>query len=144
MFQTQTFPCPNCNEIINDTMETCRFCQAPVDRRAAAIAAEIQSRVNQACNDASYLRITAVVMWIFLGLSVVPFLPLVGWGFLITFFMVLILAIRWMVKFSSLQTRDKDYEQAKRSRNVAVILWFVAIPVRFIFVPLLYVLIFRR
>lgn len=143
MFQTQTFPCPNCNEIINDTMETCRFCHAPVDRQAAALAAENQSRVNQACSDASYLRIAAVAMWIFLGLYVIPFIPLVGWGFLVTFFMVLILIIRWTIKFSGIQTRDKDFTQAKRSRNVAAILWLAAVPVGFIFVPLLQALIFR-
>lgn len=144
MFQTQTFPCPNCNEIINDSMETCRFCSAPVDKQAAAFAADIQSRVNQACNDASYLRIAAVAMWIFLGLSVVPFLPVVGWGFLITFFVVLILIVRWLIKFTGLRTRDKDYVQAKRSVIIAGVLWLVAIPVRFIIVPLVYVLLFGR
>ncbi|HEY0544444.1 MAG TPA: hypothetical protein VGC91_03525 [Pyrinomonadaceae bacterium] len=143
MFETKTFPCPNCNEIINDSMETCRFCQAPVDRQAAAWAAETQSRVNQACSDASYLRIAAVGMWIFLGLHVVPFIPLVGLGFLIMFFVVLILIIRWLIKFISLQTRDKDYLQAKRSLIIAVVLWFAAIPVGFIFVPVLQALIFR-
>src|SRR5437667_12096634 len=46
--QPQTFPCPNCNEIINESMQTCRFCSAPVDPQAASAAAEIQSRVNRA------------------------------------------------------------------------------------------------
>ena len=144
MFETKTFPCPNCNEIINDSMETCRFCHAPVDRQAAAYAAEIQSRVNQACSDASYLRIAAVAMWIFLGLYVVPFIPLVGWGFLVTFFVVLILMIRWLIKFIGLQTRDKDFLQAKRSLIIALVLWLAAIPVGFIFVPVLQALIFGR
>lgn len=59
--QPQTFPCPNCNEVINDAMERCRYCSAPIDGRAAAEAAEVQSRVNRACSDASYLRTAAHV-----------------------------------------------------------------------------------
>ncbi len=139
----QTFPCPNCNEIINDSTAQCRYCSAPIDKRAAAYAAEVQGRVNQACSDASYLRIAAVGMWTFLGLSFIPFVPIVGWGFLITFFVVLILLIRWQIKFSGIQTRDADYGQAKRSRNVALILWLAAIPVGFIFGPVLQMFIYR-
>lgn len=44
--QPQTFPCPNCNEIINDTMEKCPYCSVPVDRQIAAMAADIQSKPN--------------------------------------------------------------------------------------------------
>ena len=134
--QPQTFPCPSCNEIINDTSDTCRFCSAPVDRQAAAVLGELQSKVNQACSDASFLKIAAVAMWIFLGLQLVPLLPF-GWAFLITFFIVLVLSIRWMVKFGGLQTTDADFKQAKRSAILSVILWLAAIPVGFILVPLL-------
>ena len=134
--QPQTFPCPNCNEIINDTSETCRFCSAPVDPQAAAVLGELQSKVNQACSDASFLKIAAVAMWIFLGLQLIPFLPF-GWAFLITFFVVLVLFLRWMVKFGGVQTTDADFKQAKRSAILSVILWLAAIPVGFILVPLL-------
>ena len=134
--QPQTFPCPNCNEIINDTSATCRFCSAPVDPQAAAFLGELQSKVNQACSDASFLKIAAVAMWIFLGLQLIPFLPF-GWAFLITFFVVLVLFLRWMVKFGGVQTTDADFKQAKRSAILSVILWLAAIPVGFILVPLL-------
>lgn len=66
--QPQTFPCPNCNEIINDTSEKCRFCSAPIDRQAAAVAGELQSKVNQACSDASFLWLAALVGFIALSL----------------------------------------------------------------------------
>ncbi len=66
-------------------------------------------------------------MWIFLGLQFVPFLPF-GWAFLITFFVVLFLIFRWMVKFGGIQTNDADYRQAKRSAILAVVLWLAAIP----------------
>lgn len=125
--QPQTFPCPNCNEIINDQMEKCRFCSAPVDKEAAVMAAALQSKVNQACSDASYLKTAAVAMFIFLGLSFVPFLPLVFWGFVLTFFIVLFMLVRWQIKFSGLQTNDPDYRQAKRSRNLALLLWLAAV-----------------
>jgi hypothetical protein len=140
--QPQTFPCPNCNEVINDTMEQCRYCSAPVDRQAAAAAAEIQSKVNQACSDASYLRTAALVMWAFLGLSFIPIIPAVGWGFLFTFAAVLIMLIRWQIKFSRIQTRDPDYPRAKRSKNLALILWLGAGVVGFVVRPLLYAIVF--
>lgn len=140
--QLNTFPCPNCNEIINDTSDKCRFCSAPIDRQAATAAGEIQSKVNQACSDASFLRIAAVTMWIFLGLQVIPFIPLVGWGFIATFFVVIVLIIRWMVKFGGLQTNDKDFQQAKRSAILAVILWLAAL-VGFIILSTLQKMIFR-
>ena len=127
--QPQTFPCPNCNEIINDQMEKCRFCSVPIDKDAAVVAAELQSKVNQACSDASYLKTAAVAMFIFLGLSLVPFLPLVFWGFVLTFFIVLVMLVRWQIKFSGLQTNDPDYRQAKRSRNLALLLWLAAVVV---------------
>jgi hypothetical protein len=127
--QPQTFPCPNCNEIINDSMQTCRFCSAPVDPQAAFAAAEIQSRVNRACSDASFLRTAAAAMFVLLALSVVPFISLVTYlGFIITFFVVLVLIIRWQIKFGRLETSDVDYRRAKRLRNLAIVLWMVAIP----------------
>jgi hypothetical protein len=127
--QPQTFPCPNCNEIINETMQTCRFCAKPIDLQAAAAAAEIQGRVNRACSDASFLRTAAAAMFVLLALSIIPFISLVTYlGFIITFFVVLVLLVRWQIKFGSLQTRDVDYQGAKRLRNVALVLWLVAIP----------------
>jgi Ca2+/Na+ antiporter len=124
--QPQTYPCPNCNEIINETVEKCPYCSTPVDRQAAAAAAENQTKVNQACSDASYLRTAAVVLWVFLGLSFIPFIPLVGWAFLATFVVVLVMLIRWQVKFGGIKTKDPDYPRAKGNRNLAVVLWLAA------------------
>src|SRR5947209_14515097 len=77
---TLSFPCPPCKEIINDRMEQCRFCGAPVDKGIAQMLAETQARVNQAYSDASYMKTAAFVMWAFLGLSFIPFAPLVEYG----------------------------------------------------------------
>jgi Ca2+/Na+ antiporter len=107
-------------------MEKCPYCSTPVDRQAATAAAESQGRANQAYSDASYLRTAAFVLWVFLGLSFIPFIPLVGWAFLFTFVVVLVLLIRWQVKFGSLKTNDPDYPRAKRNRTLALILWLAA------------------
>ena len=135
--QSRTFRCPNCNEMINDQMQQCRFCSVPLDPGIVALAAERQEKANQACSDASYLKTAAIAMFVFLSLSLIPFVPLVYWGFLVTFFVVLALLIRWQVKFGSLLTSDADYGTAKRSKNVALVLWLAAIPLGFIVRPLI-------
>jgi len=128
--ETQTFPCPNCNEIINDSARECRFCHAPIDPQAARAAGELQARVNQACSDASYTASAAYVMLAFLVLDIlpIPFIPF--WlAYLLTFFAVIAMVVRWQAKFGGLQTRDPDYKRALFSRNVALVLWLVAMPV---------------
>jgi hypothetical protein len=138
MFNPRTLPCPNCKEIINDQMQVCRYCKVPVDPAIAAQQAELQSKVNKACSDASFMRTAAAAMYVFLLLSFIPFVPAVGWAFLIAFFLVLIMGVRWQFSFGGLVTGDPDYVKAKRSKNIAFILWAVAIPVAFILRPLAY------
>ena len=134
----RTFRCLNCNEMINDSMTQCRYCSVPVDPVAAQLIAERQEKANQAYSDASYLRTAVVAMYVFMGLSFIPLIPLVGWGFVITFFVVLVLLIRWQVKFGRLVTDDADYLKARRSWRLSLVLWIVAIPVGFIIRPLVY------
>lgn len=123
----RTFRCPNCNEVVNDSMEKCPFCAVALDKDASAAAGELQENVNRACSDASYLRIAAIIMFVFVGLSLFPFLP-GTWGFLITFVVVLVLLVRWQVRFGKLRTADSDYRLARNQRNLAVALWLLAIP----------------
>lgn len=137
----RTFRCPNCNEMINDSMTQCRFCSVPVDPGIAQLIAERQDKANQACSDASYLRTAAIAMYVFLGLSYVPFIAILEWGFLITFVVVLVLLIRWQVKFGSLTINDADYLAARRSWRLSLVLWIVALPVAFIGRLLIYFLI---
>ena len=140
---TLSFPCPSCKEIINDRMEQCRFCGAPVDKGIARMLAETQAKVNQACSDASYMKTVAFVMWAFLGISLIPFVPLVYYGFVITFVILIVLIVRWQLRFSNINTSDPDYVKARRSKNIAFVLWLVALPVGFIFREVLFYLIFR-
>ena len=126
-----TFPCPNCKEIINDSMTQCRFCSVPVDPNVAQLIAERQEKANNAYSDASYLRTAAIAMYAFLGLSFVPFLPLVSWGFFIIFIIVIVLLVRWQIRYSGLVTDDADFKSARRSWWISLVM-LLALPVVFI------------
>ncbi|MGI8735640.1 MAG: hypothetical protein ACR2LM_20340 [Pyrinomonadaceae bacterium] len=120
-------------------METCPFCRVIIDKQAAATAAELQERANQSCSDASYVRIAAIAMFVFLGLSFIrlPFIDVTSWGFAATFVIVIVLIIRWQVRFGRLKTKDPDYLTARRQKNLALVLWLIAIPVGFLIQPLI-------
>lgn len=126
------FPCPNCGETIYSDAERCRFCSAVVDREAAQRGAELQEEVNSACNQAKLLRNAASVMWLFLLLSVIPFLPF-GWGYFGLFLGVPIWLVYWYPKYGRLKTRDPDYALAKRDWKTAVALWIPALIIQITF-----------
>jgi Ca2+/Na+ antiporter len=109
-------------------------------RVLAQLIADRQEKANQSYSDASYLRTAAIAMYVFLGLSFIPIIPLVGWAFLIIFVIVIVLLIRWQVKFGSLQTNDADYKTARRSWIVSLVLLIAAIPLGFIVRPIVYFL----
>jgi len=128
--------------MINDSMTQCRFCSTPIDPGIAQQIANTQEKANQAVSDASYLRTAVIAMWVFLGLTFVPFLPVVSLGFTIVSITAIVLAIRWQVKFNGLQTNDVDYHAARKSWLTSLILLLVAVPVAFIIRPLFYYFIF--
>lgn len=112
----RTFRCPNCSEMINDSMTQCRYCSVPVDPGVAALIADRQEKANHAYSDASFLRTAAIAMYVFLGLSWTGLLPFVFFfACLTTFFVVLILLIRWQLRYANLITDDPDYKSARRS-----------------------------
>ena len=123
--------------MVNESMQKCPFCNSGIDAQVAIEAAAVQDKANQSYSDASYAKTAAIAMWVFLGLSFIPFMPLVSLGFEITFVVVMIMLIRWQVKFGRLKTEDLDYGRAKRSRNIVLALWIGAIPIGFIVKPLL-------
>jgi hypothetical protein len=96
------------------------------------LSAKREAKANQASSDAGSLKTAAIAMFVFLGLSLIPLVPFVYWGFLVTSSLCSGWLIRWRVKFGSLQTSDADYKLAKRSKNITLILWLVAIPLGFI------------
>jgi Ca2+/Na+ antiporter len=126
--------------MINDSMTQCRYFNVTVDPAVAQLIAERQEKANQSYSDASYLRTAVVAMYVFMGLSYIPYVPLVGWGFLVTFIVVLVLLIRWQVKFGSLVTNDADYLKARRSWRLSLVLWLMAILLGFIVRFVIYLL----
>ena len=127
----RTFPCPNCKEIINDSMTECRFCSVPVDPGLAQLIADRQEKANHAYSDASYLRTAAIAMYVFLGLSLIPFVPIVSWAFLVTFIVVIVLLIRWQIRYGGLVTDDADYKSARRSWWISLVM-LLGVPVIFV------------
>ena len=89
-------PCPSCGQMIYSNAATCRFCSVAVDSQVAARGAEVQGRVNAACNQAKLLRNSAGAMWIFFLLGLIPFSPL-GWGFTGLFFVIPV----WLILLAS-------------------------------------------
>ena len=112
-------------------MTTCRYCSVPVDPAVAQLIAERQEKANQAYSDSSFLRTAAIAMYVFFGVSLIPLLGFAFWGFLITFVVVIVLLIRWQIRYSSLVTDDADYKTAKRSWWISLVL-LIGVPVIFI------------
>jgi hypothetical protein len=72
----------------------------------------------------------------------VQFIPLVSAAFVIVFVVVVILLIRWQVKFGGLQCSDADYQTAKSSTSLIAMI--VAIPLGFIVRPIVQAVLFYR
>ena len=118
-------PCPRCGEMIYSDAEVCRFCSAPIDRETAARGAELQMRVNNACNQAKWVRNAAGAMWVFLLVGMI--LGFAKWGYVGLFFAVPVWLITWQIKFRGLETPDPDYKIAKRDWLVSLIIWLPAL-----------------
>jgi hypothetical protein len=130
--------------MINESMTQCRYCSVPVDPAVAALIAHRQEKANQAYSDASYLRTAAIAMCVFFGLNLLPFVPFVSWAFLGTFVAVIVLLIRWQIRYATLVTDDPDYKSARRSWwiSLAMLLGVIVIFVVRIVIEVL-LLIFR-
>jgi len=119
-------PCPACGQMIYSDAEVCRFCSAPIDRETAMHGAELQKRVNDACNQAKWMRNAAGGMWLVLLLRVF-FVPGASWGFIGLFFAIPVWLIMWQVRFRNLETADPDYKTAKRDWVITLIIWLPAL-----------------
>jgi hypothetical protein len=121
------FPCPNCRQMIYSDAKRCRFCSVTFDGRVAAQGADLQKRVNAACNQAKMLRNIAGAMWTFFLLGFIPLLMSLVWASNAMFFVVPVGLIYWNVKFGKLQTDDKDYARARRDCRTAFLIWSPAL-----------------
>ena len=122
------FECPNCKETIDSAARQCRFCSAPIDPGVAEKAAKTLAKVNQACSDASFMRTAAIALLAFFGMMFVPLVSWYGtWGCLILFVAVLVMVVRWWLRFWHIETEDDDFIRARRT--VAVISALLFFPV---------------
>jgi hypothetical protein len=122
------FPCPNCKETINTSMQQCSFCSAPIDHAAAEQSAAATSRISSACSDASYLKIMAWSLLTFFVLFLFPFLGLAGIvGFWFLRIAIPVMCIRWWIKYGSVKTDDPDFSRARRAAIVVSIVGVLAL-----------------
>ena len=119
------YPCPSCGQMISSDATKCRFCSATIDLQAAASGAELQEKVNAACNHAKMLRNAAGAMWLFFLVGIL--LPFVGWGGTGLFFGNWVGLIYWQAKFGRLKTGDPDYKRARRDWFIAAAIWLPAL-----------------
>lgn len=126
-YASTLFPCPNCNETIDNTAETCRFCGQPVDREAAIKAAALLSKINQAVSDASYMKSCALAMPVFFVLRYVIFLSALGAiGFLGLSVGIPVWALRWWLKYGSITADDAEFLRSRKTVKIAGISAFAA------------------
>jgi hypothetical protein len=118
-YTSTLFQCPKCNETIDNTAETCRFCGHPVDHESAVQAAEILSKINHACSDASYMKSSAAAMPVFFVLRYLPFFSTLGGiGFTGLSVGVPIWALRWWLKYGSITSDDAEFLRARKTVKV--------------------------
>jgi hypothetical protein len=128
------FPCPNCNETINTSMQLCKYCNTPIDHAAAEAAAAETSRISQACSDASYLRVMLGLLLPFFGLIFIPLLSLIGAaGFWFLKIAIPVMLIRWWVKFGKIKTTDPDFSKARGTTYLVAGIWVLVFALTFPF-----------
>jgi hypothetical protein len=126
--EVRVFPCPNCRETINTSVQNCPFCGTPIDHAAAEQSAAATSKISQACSDASYLKVMAWSLLTFFVLVLFPFLGLVGLvGFWFLRIAIPVMVIRWWIKYASIKTDDPDFVRAKRAAIIVSVVGLLAL-----------------
>jgi hypothetical protein len=95
----QVFACPKCGEMINTSMAKCAYGDAPADPQWAAWAANAQATIASAFNYANSVMNVARALVVTFLVSLIPFLGLAGWAFLIQLFAFPIMVLIWLSKY---------------------------------------------
>ncbi len=135
MSDIKTFQCPNCQQFINNLMNSCKFCLIPLDDQIVSMAATNQEEVNKAYNAASNLRILAGALATFFFVGFIPFLGIIASiGHLIILVALPFILIYWVIRYSRIETNDEDYKQAKKYWLTSLIIWIVFFAIQFFFI----------
>lgn len=115
----QVFACPKCGEMINTSTPQCAYCGAHVDPQWASWAANAQTTISKAFNNANNIMLAARGM---VALLVASFFPwggnIAGFALLVMIFAFPVLALIWFSKYQwGLQGIDKNHEDLKQSRR---------------------------
>jgi hypothetical protein len=122
--QLSTLPCPSCGQMIYSDATKCRFCSVEIDPKAAAAGADLQTKINNACNQAKMIRHMAAAMWVLFLVGLIFSAGTIG--VLAFFFIVPVSLVLWQFKYGRLKTADPDFQKAKRDRLIAIVLWLPA------------------
>lgn len=109
---TRVFHCPKCNRVIRTTDDQCKYCSAPIDRRAAEAAADREDKISQAGLDAE--RIHGLVD-VARGANDTLFWP--------CFFALPYFFILWLIRYRGLPKNDPDLVASRRTLLRALALW---------------------
>ena len=132
------FQCPNCNETIDSTADSCRFCEVKVDHEAASKAALVMAKINQACSDSSYMKSCAWALPVFFVLRFVPFFNGFGTiGFIGLLIVIPVWALRWWLKYGGIATEDADFLRARSTVKITGIILLLLF-VFFVIFPFLF------
>jgi hypothetical protein len=117
------FQCPNCNETIDSTADSCRFCGGKVDHEAASKAALVMAKIDQACSDASYMKSCAWALPVFFVFRFVPFFNGFGTiGFIALLIVIPAWALRWWLTYADIATQDADFLRARSTVKITGII----------------------
>jgi len=139
-----SFRCENCQEVINNSSNVCRFCGFEISSDELKMKSETQTKVNQAYNDANNLKFLGIaclavsiprsiddILFGYFTSSYVNYFP---HGLILIFLFFL---IRWQFSFGRLQANDDDLKQAKQNKNFAGCLWLISVFLVFILIPVI-------
>ncbi|MBV9959092.1 MAG: hypothetical protein JO360_11760 [Acidobacteria bacterium] len=110
-------------------MSTCKYCSTPLDQFTLRAAADMQEKVNSACNEASNIRNYAGAMWVLFLVRLIPlgFIALGGLiGMLGMFLIVPVRLVIWLIRYGAIKTGDADFRKARYNIGVAALLWLPA------------------
>jgi hypothetical protein len=134
--ETRMFPCPACGAILSTGAANCRYCAVPIDEATAHRLNESYKKVTDAVTNANTFKQS---IWLAILLSIAsPAYVFVLQGRNPRYFLVsaapvlfLIYGVSWHLKYSRLETRDKDYPDALRAMRWSLMAWVAALLIHF-------------